>query len=588
MLLCLGMSICMLAGCGTKEVDATNDKEKSQETSNSDENELSSVKAEKYYEAYREFYDEFYEEHISNDTEYTIADCGGMILLDENNTPIMAICDLTAWTSVGISADIYLYEYDGKKVLEKTKKTGVLCDDNGIYLSGYNGSIGMFVTSSEGEDAMYSIEGTDFNSIPFRNGEDENEDSLIFWDEHFPDDGVWNAMFFALFTDHDGYAISGSSFDSLLDQLAEKKPKTQLQLKIAYADFFAKEGTYTEPNFDYTVDGRCYTYSYTEQTLYLYKELAGHTTGDIPSEIEDLAVVVSEDYFSNTLREMSLEDITGFELIDDLLCIDTRTGVHLEVPTTEADQAPALPSSSKYEEESAAEAVSEDAQSEEESVEYVECSWEIRVDSTHEKYCSSADEIKQYIEAGVASDIDFSYNGYLQKVTLYIENADDYYSLKTDEEWKKLYLEAFDNGTIDTADIAAWSLADISGDGVPELYIEYQWSAQNPLYYIIDHEVKRIEDAYERYYGYGSKIMGYSEYNWGHGEWIYEFKTETGAYECIKKCDYDDAEGTYSYYDGSNSVDLSEEEHNSWFDTSSASLIEGTETDDIVTGIQNY
>ena len=123
---------------------------------------------------------------------------------------------------------------------------------------------------------------------------------------------------------------------------------------------------------------------------------------------------------------------------------------------------------------------------------------------------------------------------------------------------------------------------------MPELYIEYQWSVQNPLYYIIDHEVKRIADEYETYYGYDSKIMGYSEYNWGHGEWIYQLNMSTGEYECTKKCDYDDAEGTYSYHDGRNPVELSEEEHNSWFDTSSATLIEGTETGDIVTGIQDF
>lgn len=373
------------------------------------------------YGAYQKYYDEFYEEHISNDTEYTIADCGGMILLDENGAPIMAVCDLTAWTDTGLSADIYLYEYDGKKVVEKAKKTGILCSDDGILLANAtDGSVGMYAIASESGDMMYQLEGNAFVSVPL----DDNGE--VFFDEHFSDDGSWNPLFFQLFTDNgNNYAVRGSDFDNLLSQFAEKDPKTLLELRIAYADFFAKEGIYAEPNFDYTADGRCYTYSYSEKTLYLYKELAGHTTSDIPSEIENIEVVISEDYFSNALKKMCIEDITGFELIDDILYIDTNTGLHLEVPTTEADRAPSLPETNTAVDNAVAvadAAVEDDLESEGKDVEY---SWEIYVDSTHEKYGSSYDEIKRYIDAGTASDIEFSFNGYLEKVTLYVEGTDE-------------------------------------------------------------------------------------------------------------------------------------------------------------------
>ena len=85
----------------------------------------------KSLEAFKDFYSDFYEEH--RDAEAIVDgicwDCQARIIIDNENTPLMAICDFIV-SGDEVSPDIYLFEYNGEEVVKKASINGMLWDSD--------------------------------------------------------------------------------------------------------------------------------------------------------------------------------------------------------------------------------------------------------------------------------------------------------------------------------------------------------------------------------------------------------------------------------------------------------------------------
>lgn len=451
----------------------------------------------KAYEAYKEFYREFYDEHF--DAMYSEFDCGGQILFNEDNEPLLAICDLTVVSEKGI-ADVYVYEYKRGKVKELARKTGLTPSDDAMYIDSIDGKITLFVFEDEGPEEIpiiYSLgkDGFEKEKMIVDYGEiylaAESNTYVDFWVKVWPEletNSLYNA-FYAEF-EEPLTTICGSNFEMLLNQLAESKPKTQLDLKMAYTQFFNDEDIYEDTTFSYVDDEKIYTYSSAENKFYYAGKLgvpvAEDTLKDMDKKINGIEVELASSFIVEVLDNLYIEDIEKIEHKDNILTIQTTKGVSLDILTTYNSEDNNLTAYwnvhigknvPRIEEETE----SADADYSNAAIESPDSAEEI--DITKE---STAESVIKYFDAGIATDIRFeaekvsSSKAALYGVTVTIPDIDSYLSVM-DEEEKQQYIvenevipayEKYVSDNFGNGEYNVYNLIYIDDDNIPELLFD--------------------------------------------------------------------------------------------------------------------
>lgn len=436
----------------------------------------------KVYEAYKEFYREFYDEHF--DTMCADFDCGGQILFNEDNEPLLAICDVAQTSEQGF-ADVYVYEYKRGKVKELARKTGITPSDDAMCIDSIDGKITLYVIEADGDRTIYSLSQDGFEKeITIKDGEKVESNTYVdFW-SRINSNPLYNSFYVE--TWESLTTISGSNFEMLLNRLIKSKPKTQLDLKMAYTQFFNDEDIYEDTYFSYVDDEKVYTYNSTENQFYFAGTLGipaiEDTLKDIHKEINDIDVEISSSFIGELLNNIPIEDIEKFEHKDDILSIKTTKGVSLDIPTTYSSEDKNLSAQwnitigiEKFKTQEKLQAKAETTSVPADSSTNVK----VRKEST-------ADSVVNYINAGVATDIYFS----LQKtsptkaalggLTIAIPNMDSYISLMGEEE-KQQYMienevipayEKYVNRSFGKINYDVFNLIYIDGDNIPELLFD--------------------------------------------------------------------------------------------------------------------
>lgn len=494
----------------------------------------------KAYEAYQEFYQEFYDEHIDKGSEYTDSDCGAQVVFDEKNNPLLVICDiyesveLYGWRTL-YTVDIYVYEYSGGKVKEKVRKTYL--KTTGLSIYNVDGKIIMHSSEIVGDDnidindgyeienLVYPLEETGFtNSISLSSlNEDVKEyigqlrkedkkanDEYIqeFVDSKYPEGvysyyellGGWQASTSAYSS---LFRMNGSDFETLLSKLVETNPETVLDLKIAYSEYFVESGIENKPYFEYIENGRAYVYSGTDKKFFYlgkqYSEIEEEKLEEIPKQINGVEVELSNIFISEFLRTTNIKDFTKLEYSNDRILIETNQGLAVDLDTL-------IDYDTEYHENSYYSPI---------EVRYDYYYNKYNIDgkysygdtitapvewfiSAGDKYIeSSYEEIKKYIDAGLATGIYFEMDNKtsgelapyemascVRSVSVGVEDMDSYYSLMSEQEKKDYialsgYLPAYEEyieQIISKEDYANqyqidYSFAYIDEDNIPELLV---------------------------------------------------------------------------------------------------------------------
>ena len=345
------------------------------------------------YEAYGEFYQKFYNKHADSSSQTAQIDCGGRILFDAENNPLLAICDITEMSEeTGIVSDIYIYEYNNGKVRELAKKTGVASDDNGVFIDSVNGVVTMrvcdHILNNDDDDTVYVLGEDGFKeeaSVPVYHDDMVSLEKADMYIDFWYDTYEFADPFYYAFFDNSRYlyTINGSGFNTLLSKLAAINPGTQLELKMVYAEFFKDEDIYEESSFVYVNDKQFYIYDSSDEKLFYLgnfdAEVSEETPEDVPDEIEGIKTELSGHYIKKLLGSVKLNDIKKFECKDNKVYIQTVQGISLEVPSVYN-----YPDSDDYNK---------------------TADWNIYIGEEKTSIESSYDAVKKYIDAGLAEDI---------------------------------------------------------------------------------------------------------------------------------------------------------------------------------------
>ena len=325
-----------LTGCGSllkplgteKEEDAKIESDSEEENDSEEISEKEDKKDDKgffeslggsadVYEAYKEFYQDFYDENI--DTNITSWDCGGQILLDEDNKPLLALCNVSVFsTPDDFSSDVFIYEYDNKEVKEIAKVTGIRAWDNLIFIDKVNDKNKLYHLDYNGEGiyTSYTLEDDGFKKDNLTPEELKKE---------LTSEVYMTSLYNSFTLDNDDTPVlAGSLFESLLSSLADEDPKSLLELKVAYADFFKDEGIYASSAFKYKKDDCYYYYNSSTNKLYFLgrtDNYSGDILEGVPDKIEDIDVVVRSCFPNDFWGKIYLEDIKSLDYSDNKLTI---------------------------------------------------------------------------------------------------------------------------------------------------------------------------------------------------------------------------------------------------------------------------
>lgn len=291
----LAVMLCCFMAVGVCACDKTTDTVK--ETK--DQQEINQKTFNKSIEAFKEFYSDFYEEHRDADAivDGICWDCQARIIIDNENTPLMAICDFIV-SGDEVSPDIYLFEYNGEEVVKKASINGMLwdsddgftiyCIEDEIYVGDIDGTYAYRV-----EDEYFIQLDTEYfdeekNIKGFVTGLGENglgasyllNDSLDVRGTDF----IYSER--ALGKDIN---MSGTDFELFLKNMMEADIQNDLDLRFYYADYYLEKGFIDEKS-DYdagvlTWEGGIYYRLYEDGTATVLGVDTGYENVSIPDSV---------------------------------------------------------------------------------------------------------------------------------------------------------------------------------------------------------------------------------------------------------------------------------------------------------------
>ncbi len=304
----LATFVTVLVGCGNSGDSVDINKE----------NQISASNFSETMEAFKEFYGTFYEEHRFNGTFEQPEDCLANIYM-LGTTPVMVVLDAVASADGYFTADLYVFEYDGRKVQERAKYASIKFGDDEIYIYSLQDKLYISYMNEERNPSVAELaeyftklkEEVYFVAQKGYEDEFENEietsistgkacddlDEFIeygisnerkveaetfhhtgFGKDNYGGDylirylGIeardFNSMYnYALVTDHGlkceterykGYLYE-TEFKKYLDYLAEQKITNNVQLLVSHADYLESIGVYdysSNSDLDVTDEGK--------------------------------------------------------------------------------------------------------------------------------------------------------------------------------------------------------------------------------------------------------------------------------------------------------------------------------------------
>lgn len=320
LLLCMSMAASMLAGCGSKTVDATN-------------NQVEVVNA------YKEFYHTFYEEHLTsqdmgNGYNLNMMDCAAKLIMDGSGNLYLVIADMVSWGTDGNALlDLHIYDYKNQEVTRKVKIPNIKAWDDGIAVTTVGDNIYVcsqwYDYNGRSDEVLLLVKDNEYQELKNTDG----GDSLVLTQlgELGIDAGWLNFYRYSLvnmlFSDSsERVCVQGESFEDWLTYYAEHIVNSSLRLDILYANYLVDNRYYDDdvPLTDYIQywkdgiyyyylpAGATYEYDYeeaypasTEDCLYIrwanhnefvdYTYLNENTINNIPEEIDGIKVVVTDE-----------------------------------------------------------------------------------------------------------------------------------------------------------------------------------------------------------------------------------------------------------------------------------------------------
>ena len=334
----------------------------------------------KAYKAYKEYYEEFYEENKDSRYEF---DCGGQIVINEDGKPLLVLCDIVEEADGEYLSDVYVYEYKRGDVEQLAKKKGLISDRNGIYVDECDNTITLLVVNEE--TTVYVLEDDMFRediSMRYIDGEVlSNNIYSRFWGTtvklYEKMNGLLQVALFSNHTNAEINAIQDKDFEDLLDKLAKETPKTKLELKQVYNEFFIKERIYEKESetgsgtVNTNIDGEKVVieseiihtgYVYEKEnymyfgvttkpgTLYYVNYIGGgvayleddenmsvleiyhqYEMKRIPKNIEGKEVELSSNVVKSLIEELDIEDFEDIKEGKDKGVFETEEGYELEL-----------------------------------------------------------------------------------------------------------------------------------------------------------------------------------------------------------------------------------------------------------------
>ena len=268
-------------------------------------------------EAYKEYYNEFYNEHYSDDIGYidylyqsmgledasylqydenakweyntiTTVDCAGKVIY-LNNKPVMIIVDLIDCgpsynldpesdyyeLDYGFLYDVYVFEFDGKQVVEKTVIPNVTASLRGLCVFTNDNKIYLYddINSGTHNSKIYCVDGNTYSETEAYNEIDGNwiletgigsnkcgaEGIIINQDENL----VYSIIHENNYVDRDAKwssALNGELFNDWLDYLSEQEVSSTLELDIKYGEYLVENKFQDFFEILYWQDGVYYYY----------------------------------------------------------------------------------------------------------------------------------------------------------------------------------------------------------------------------------------------------------------------------------------------------------------------------------------
>lgn len=198
--------------------------------------------------AYKEFYHTFYEEHITdqdigNGYNLNMCDCAAKLLMDESGNLFLVVTDIFSYVEYDFMLDLYIYEYNGKEVVQKMKIPNIQADAVAIQQAEDIFMIHAYNHSDSGEE-RFCIKGNEYKE--WGTDSEEEDIELISWLGH--DDYEGMERFFdmsfgitnAVFHDSDTmskYCMQKEDFEDWLTYYADNIVDSALRLDILYAEY---------------------------------------------------------------------------------------------------------------------------------------------------------------------------------------------------------------------------------------------------------------------------------------------------------------------------------------------------------------
>lgn len=306
----IGLCLCAflltgLVACGKKEVESTSSVEivedDNKKTYNDD------------LKLFKEFYSKFYDEHRDFvDNKGNVIDCFSKIIINDNKT-VMAIVDVI---EEGKLFDLYLFETDGKKVIEKAK----MKDVSTCYMWGDMNFISvddnLFVTCREYKEDdiiahIYKVDNNDFVQIynnkvgidedGFYNivedintglGKNGTEGSFILRCNYGPQ------KYYDWILYDDDYFVKGTDFETLLDNMINEKIRDNTDILFCYFNYIIKkEGDDADTINDVFVlywENGIYFELYKDGTAKVSSFDAGYENTEIPDKVNGYKVDLTD------------------------------------------------------------------------------------------------------------------------------------------------------------------------------------------------------------------------------------------------------------------------------------------------------
>lgn len=308
-----------------------------------DKQEINQKTFNKSLEAFKDFYSDFYEEH--RDAEAIVDgicwDCQARIIIDNENTPLMAICDFIV-SGDEVSPDIYLFEYNGEEVVKKASINGMLwdsddgftiyCIEDEIYVGDMDGTYAYRV---EDEymiqlDTEYSDDEKNIKGFVTGLGENGLGASYLLNDslEVRGTDFIYSERALGK-----GISMSGTDFELFLKNLMEADIQNDLDLKFYYANYYLEKG-FVDEKSDYDAGvlawkGGIYYRLYEDGTATVLGVDTGYENVSIPDSV--MGYVVNKVGCTYTGYD------SEFGEIEEIACFLVSDATTVKIPQSVSD-----------------------------------------------------------------------------------------------------------------------------------------------------------------------------------------------------------------------------------------------------------